>query len=527
MRKSLKIVTGALALATVGTSAPPLFAGSPGRSSTAPSTGQGLIAPDVGANGVLKITDRGAPQTKRLALGKGKSLLIDFPYDLRDVLVGDPESVDAVVQTSNRVFLVAKKTGQTNAFFFDANGNQVLTLEITVGADLTSLDDLIRRLIPGSNVRAELAGSAIAITGSVRTPADSARASEIANQFAKANSDQLQSSGASAATAAGFGGQSQQKGSSGEKQVINLLTIEGEDQVMLRVQVAEVQRTALKQFGIDLGLGVQGNNFNHVLGSVPGGWGTGASQITGVAGAGGVIKGASTGIGGSIGFGGIGGISYAMKTLEKDGLIKTLAEPNLTAVSGETAKFLAGGEFPIESCTIQGCTITYKQYGIGLAFTPVVMSEGRISLKIETEVSELDTSAVVQTSNGRQVFALKTRQAKSTVEIPSGGSLAMAGLISEVTKHTVQGFPGLKDLPVLGTLFRSTDFQKDETELVIIVTPYAVRPTAAQNLARPTDGLAAPSDMKMNFLGHLNKVYGKGTSVPDGGLKGDHGFIVE
>jgi pilus assembly protein CpaC len=520
MRKSLKIVTGALALATVGTSAPPLLAGGPSRStgqSAGPSTGQGLIAPDVGANGVLKITDRGAPQTKRLALGKGKSLLIDFPYDLRDVLVGDPESVDAVVQTSNRVFLVAKKTGQTNAFFFDANGNQVLTLEITVGADLTSLDDLVRRLIPGSNVRAELAGSAIAITGSVRTPADSARAAEIATQFAKANSDQLQSSGASAATAAGFGGQSQQKASNGDKQVINLLTIEGEDQVMLRVQVAEVQRTALKQFGIDLGASIQAGNFTTVLGSNPGGFGTGADKInSGVSGAGGAVK-----------LGGVGSVSYAMRTLEKDGLIKTLAEPNLTAVSGETAKFLAGGEFPIESCTLQGCTITYKQYGIGLAFTPVVMSEGRISLKIETEVSEIDTSAIIQAANGRQIFALKTRQAKSTVEIPSGGSLAMAGLISEVTKHTIQGFPGLKDVPVLGTLFRSSDFQKDETELVIIVTPYAVRPTAAQNLARPTDGLAAPSDMKMNFLGHLNKVYGKGTSVPDGGLKGDHGFIVE
>jgi pilus assembly protein CpaC len=521
MRKSLKIVTGALLLATVGTSAPPLLAGSPSRSPgqpVGPSAGQGLIAPDVGANGVLKITDRGAPQTKRLALGKGKSLLIDFPYDLRDVLVGDPESVDAVVQTSNRVFLVAKKTGQTNAFFFDANGNQVLTLEITVGADLTSLDDLIRRLIPGSNVRAELAGSAIAITGSVRTPADSARAAEIANQFAKANSDQLQSSGASAATAAGFGGSSQQKAGGGDKQVINLLTIEGEDQVMLRVQVAEVQRTALKQFGIDLALTVQRGNFTHVLGSAPGGFGTGADKI---------ISG-STGVGGSFGLGGVGGISYAMKTLEKDGLVKTLAEPNLTAVSGETAKFLAGGEFPIPVCTLNnGCQITYKQYGIGLAFTPVVMSEGRISLKIETEVSEIDTSANVQSFNGTNVFALKTRQAKSTVEIPSGGSLAMAGLISENTKQTIQGFPGLKDVPVLGTLFRSTDFQKDETELVIIVTPYVVRPTAPQNLARPTDGLAAPSDMKMNFLGHLNKVYGKGTSVPDGGLKGDHGFIVE
>jgi pilus assembly protein CpaC len=510
MRKSYKVVTGALLLATVGTSAPPLLAGPPSRTAGQP---QALIAPDVGLNGVLKITDRGGTQHKRLALGKGKSLLIEFPFELRDVLVGDPESVDAVVQSSNRVFMIAKKTGQTNAFFFDTNGQQVLTLEITVGADLTALDDLLRRLIPGSNVKTELAGGAIALTGSVRTPIDSARAAEIAIQFAKANSDQLQSTGISATTAAGFQGQSQQKAGADSRPVINLLTIEGEDQVMLRVQIAEVQRTTAKQFGIDLGASVQAGNFTTSVLSSPLGLGSTASL-------------SSTGTNGKINLGGVGSVSYALRTLEKDGLVKILAEPNLTAVSGETAKFLAGGEFPFQTCDFNnGCTINFKEYGVGLAFTPVVMTEGRISLKIETEVSELVTSTV--TAGGFTVPALTKRSAKSTVELPSGGSLAMAGLISETTRQTANGFPGMKDIPVLGTLFRSRDFQKDETELVIIVTPFTVRPTAAQNLARPTDGLAAPSDMKANFLGHLNKVYGKGTAVPDGGLKGDHGFIVE
>jgi pilus assembly protein CpaC len=520
MRKSLKIVTGVLLLATVGTSAPPLFAGPPNRS---PGQSQGLIAPDVGLNGILKITDRGGNQTKRLALGKGKSLLIEFPYELRDVLVGDPESVDAVVQTSNRVFMVAKKTGQTNAFFFDTNGQQVLTLEITVGADLTSLDDLIRRLIPGSNVRSELAGGAIALTGSVRTPADSARCADIAFQFAKANSDQLQSTGATVGAVAGFGGQSQQKTASADgRPVINLLTIEGEDQVMLRVQVAEVQRTLLKQFGIDLGASIQAGNFSTSL--ISGGASAlanlGLDPNTTPANA---VTYNSNGTTGNIGIPGAGNLRYALRALERDGLIKTLAEPNLTAVSGETAKFLAGGEYPIRYCDgLNGCTATFKEYGIGLAFTPVVMSEGRISLKIETEVSELSNDGAVD-----GIKALKKRSAKSTVELPSGGSLAMAGLISETTRQSVEGFPGLKDLPVLGTLFRSREFTKDETELVVIVTPYAVRPTAVQNLARPSDGLASPTDMKANFLGHLNKIYGKGTSAPDGGLKGDHGFIVE
>jgi pilus assembly protein CpaC len=523
MRKSLNIVTGVLLLATVGTSAPPLLAGPPSRS---PGQSQGLIAPDVGTNGVLKITDRGANQTKRLALGKGKSLLIEFPYDLRDVLVGDPDSVDAVVQTSNRVFMIAKKTGQTNAFFFDVNGQQVLTLEITVGADLSALDDLIRRLIPGSNVHTELAGNAIALVGSVRTPADSARAAEIATQFSKANSDQLQqTAGAStggaagSSTSVGFQGQAQKSGGAGDRPVINLLTIEGEDQVMLRVQVAEVQRTLLKQFGIDLAASVQAGSFSTGIVS---GSATALGNLGLDAAGKGIISQNTNGTNGLLKAGSA-DIRYALRALERDGLIKTLAEPNLTAVSGETAKFLAGGEYPYTVCNnTNGCTVAFKEYGIGLAFTPVVMTEGRISLKIETEVSELSTDGAVGS-----YLALKKRAAKSTVELPSGGSIAMAGLISETTRQSIEGFPGLKDVPILGTLFRSREFKKDETELVIIVTPYTVRPTSPQNLARPTDGLASPTDMKANFLGHLNKIYGKGTNAPDGGLKGDHGFIVE
>ena len=220
-------------------------------------------------------------------------------------------------------------------------------------------------------------------------------------------------------------------------------------------------------------------------------------------------------------------LAAALRAMERDGLVRTLAEPNLTAVSGETAKFLAGGEYPIPVVDSNGkLSVTFKEFGVGLAFTPVVLSEGRISLKIETEVSELtDAGAVTLTSI--TIPALKKRQAKSTVELPSGGSLALAGLISEDTRQNIDGFPGLKDVPVLGTLFRSRDFTKKETELVVIVTPYIVRPTARQNLARPDDGLAPASDLKANFLGHLNRVYGRGRELPPGDLKGDYGFIVE
>ena len=514
-------------------------------------------------NSVLQISARGPfPMTTKVSLGTSKSLLVQFPFELRDVLVSDPEKMDAVVQSSNRVFLIAKKVGQTNAFFFDTHGKQVLTLEVSVGADLSALDDLIRRFVPGSSVKSEMAGNAIVLTGVVRTPVDAARSGDLAFQFAQANRNAISSSFSSASKGGGDGetttqsqvGQGQQA-SAGKKSdlVINLLAIEGEEQVMLKVTVAEVQRTILKQFGINLGAAIQSGNFSTAiltenalpltaaagLGKLPiPGIGTEALE------AGSAVSCATTGVlcnynagpgGKTFGNSGLsnsyswrnGTVSSALRAMERDGLVRTLAEPNLTAVSGETAKFLAGGEFPIPLVDSTGkMSVTFKEFGVGLAFTPVVMSEGRISLKIETEVSELTDVGAVTLSDIR-IPALKKRQAKSTVELPSGGSLALAGMISEDTRQNIDGFPGLKDVPVIGALFRSRDFSKNETELVVIVTPYVVRPTSRKNLARPDDGLAAATDRKANFLGHINRVYGRGRELPPGALRGEYGFIVE
>ena len=514
-------------------------------------------------NSVLQISARGPfPMTTKVSLGTSKSLLVQFPFELRDVLVSDPEKMDAVVQSSNRVFLIAKKVGQTNAFFFDTHGKQILTLEVSVGADLSALDDLIRRFVPGSSVKSEMAGNAIVLTGVVRTPVDAARSGDLAFQFAQANRNAISSSFSSASKGGGDAetttqtqvGQGQQA-SGGKKSdlVINLLAIEGEEQVMLKVTVAEVQRTILKQFGINLGAAIQSGNFSTAiltenalpltaaagLGKLPiPGIGTEALE------AGSAVSCATTGVlcnynagpgGKTFGNSGLsnsyswrnGTVSSALRAMERDGLVRTLAEPNLTAVSGETAKFLAGGEFPIPLVDSTGkMSVTFKEFGVGLAFTPVVMSEGRISLKIETEVSELTDVGSVTLSDIR-IPALKKRQAKSTVELPSGGSLALAGMISEDTRQNIDGFPGLKDVPVIGALFRSRDFSKNETELVVIVTPYVVRPTSRKNLARPDDGLAAATDRKANFLGHINRVYGRGRELPPGALRGEYGFIVE
>lgn len=484
---------------------------------------------------VLRIAEHELGGTKGVTLARNKSMLIELPRDMRDVIVSSPETVDAVVQSSNRVYLIGKKVGQANVFVFDTNGDQILTLEFLVEYDTAPLDALYRRLLPGSNIKSEILNETIILTGSVRSPIDANRASDIASRFIMNPNSNAQ----------------EQDARQGRK-VINMLAVEADDQVQLRVVVAEVERSVLKQFGINIGADINAGNFVYsVLTSnalpltsaaglgalaVPA-IGTGGSSSTGVgsgctsatclynSGPAANTFGNSGVAGGYVA--GNGRIVQTLRALERDGLVKTLAEPNLTAVSGETAKFLAGGEYPIPSVDSTGqISVTFKEFGVGVAFTPVVLTEGRISLKIETEVSELSNDGAVTLSN-ISIPALKKRQAKSTVEVPSGGSIALAGLIREQTKQNIDGFPGLKDLPVLGTLFRSRDFIKSESELVIIVTPLLVKPTARGNLATPTDGLAAATDKKANFLGHLNRIYGKGQPAPDGGLKGNYGFIVE
>lgn len=477
---------------------------------------------------VIRITrsDR-LPQTRSIRLGKNKSVLIELPVGLRDVVVSDPKIMDAVVQSANRVYLIGKANGQSNAFFFDASGQQILTLEVSIERDTSVLDALFRRLIPGSNIKTEMLNDTLILTGQVRTPSDSNQAAQIASRFAVDKPASNNRHGA---------------------KVINLLKVDGEEQVMLKVTVAEVQRTLLKQLGINLAGGISAGNFATSLLTAN------ALPLTAAAGLGGLPTpgflpkiddknpcanrtcfyndGPTAETYGNSGLdggwsNGRGNVNGALRALERDGLVRTLAEPNLTAISGESAKFLAGGEFPVPIVDSQGAlSVTFKEFGVAVAFTPVVLSAGRISLKIETEVSELSNSGAVTLSN-ISIPALKKRSAKSTVELPSGGTIAMAGLIQEDTRQNIDGLPGLKNLPVLGTLFRSRDYIKKETELVVFVTPYLVRHTSRRKLARPDDGYEAATDKAGIFLGHVNRIYGRGKAIPAGGLKGDYGFIVD
>nr|RAV91185.1 hypothetical protein DBT45_09275 [Aerococcus tenax] len=305
-----------------------------------------------------------------------------------------------------------------------------------------------------------------------------------------------------------------------------MLSIDGKEQVMLKVTVAEMQRNVIKQLGVNLSTADDIGNFAlrlstlnpfSIQGAAIGGLSsTAPNQTTGVTQASGFNTSKTS-------------IQGAIQALEENGLVRTLAEPTLTAISGENAKFLAGGEFPIPvSKDLQGnITVQYKPFGVGLAFTPVVMSEGRISLKISTEVSELTTTGAIQ-SQGLSIPGLHVRRAETTLELPSGGSLVMAGLLSDQTKQNIDGVPGAKDLPVLGALFRSRDYQKNETELVVIVTPYIVDPTNRKNIALPTDGYAPASDLDTVLMGKLNATYGVNRDAPmDRKLEGPVGFVVD
>jgi pilus assembly protein CpaC len=431
----------------------------------------------------------GAGKNSRfLAIGIGKSSVVELPEDAKDVLVADPKIANAVVRSARRAYLIGVAPGQTNVIFFNGAGEQIAAYDIEVGRDASGVRDALRKMMPAANINIDMVGDSVVLSGTVASAADAQKVVEAAARLVN----------------------DQQK-------VVNGLTINGKEQVLLKVTVAEVQRTVLKQLGLDLsGSNIQiGNavlNFNSdnpfsvQNQSISNNNLTPTFPLSG------------------------GKLTATFRAMEQSGVMRTLAEPNLTAISGESAKFLAGGEFPVpggQSCDQSGTCqvqIQFKQFGVGLEFTPVVLSEGRISLKIGTEVSELSSDGAIKLTN-ITIPALKVRRASSTVELPSGGSLALGGLIQEQTKQNINGVPALMNLPILGTLFKSRDYQNGQTELVIIVTPYIVNPVAPRNLSRPDDGFVDPSDPQTVFMNQLNRTYGLRGTADARSNRGNYGFI--
>jgi pilus assembly protein CpaC len=425
-------------------------------------------------------------------LGIGKSLVIDLPRDIKDVLVAEPKFATAVVRSTRRAYLIGVAVGQTNIYFFDAEGRQIAGFDVAVTRDLNGVRAMLQKMFPHGEVRVDGVGEGVMLTGSVASAIESQQAYDVAARLV----------------------------GDGTK-VVNNLTIRGRDQVMLKVTVAEVQRDVIKQLGVDLNgslsYGSAVLNFNNsnpftALGQplVDGNAVTGQFKT----------------------------VAATLRAMERAGVIRTLAEPTLTAISGEAANFLAGGEFPVPAgytCdpVTRNCqlAIQFKKFGVGLNFTPVVMSEGRISLRVLTEVSELSNEnaiQLVQGSSTQTIPSIKTRRAETTVEIPSGGALALAGMIQEQTKHQISGLPGLMQVPVLGALFKSRDYVNRQTELMVIVTPYIARAVAQKDLSRPDDGFADTADPSAIFLSRINKIYGKpGQPGPQPAYRGKYGFILD
>ncbi len=469
----------------------------------------------------------GAPLNKSVKLGLNKSLVIDLPRDARDLLVSNPDIADAVIRTPRRIYLTGIKIGQANIIVFDRAGTQIVTLDLDVERDGVDLNALLRRLIPDSDINVEVLSDNIVLTGSVKNAADSTKAQNLAEAFIGGAKSDSNSASSASTKPAGAGDTtisvvaSTSTGAAAVNsapKVINLLTINGEDQVFLKVTVAEVQRNIAKQLGIDLSaVGGSTGFVTSLVSQNP--FAVQNKAISDTAITAGYFKNDANNFGGTL------------RALEQTGMIRTLAEPTLTAISGESASFLAGGEFPVPTgfdATTRQLSVAFKQFGVALSFSPVVLTEGRISLHIKTEVSSLSNEGAVAIAAGVSIPSLKVRRAETTLELPSGGAMIMGGLLQDDINQSISGLPGLKNLPVLGTLFRSRDFQRNETELVIFVTPYLVKPVSPNSIARPDDGFAPAGDGTASFLGRINRVYGvKGAPAPAGAYRGTYGFIFE
>jgi len=451
---------------------------------------------------VLNVSSSEHAMARKLDLSIGRSLIVELPRDAKEVFVANPKVANAVVRSARKLFIIGIADGSTSMFVIDAEGRQITALEIAVGRDLNVLRQTLRTALPRAQIEVKPAGNSILLVGNVSNASEATQAVDIANAFVGVSGGLFTSS----------------KGA-----VINSLSIRGRDQVMVKVVVSEVSRKAIKQLGINSTGEWKLGNFS-IMPTIDNPLPLQPQALAATA--------ITAGIGNST--------NFTLRALERAGLSRVLAEPTVTAISGESAKFTAGGEVPVPSgYTCDGanvCTlgIQYRPIGVALNFTPIVLSDNKISMRIATEVTELDFENQLRLSDtrvsDRQVVnapAFRVRKSDTTVELPSGGTLATAGLIQRVSKSSLNGFPGLMNLPIIGVLFRSRDYQREETELMITATPYIAKPMEPNQVQRPDDGFVEAHDAQAVLLGRLNKIYGtSGGAVPQA-YKGRVGFIAD
>ena len=421
-------------------------------------------------------------------LSLNKTRPVKLERDVRDVIIGNPDIADIVVRAPGEVYLIGRTVGVTNVFLVDVNGNLIRKLEVVVQPDGDSVQAALHSLLPKERIEAKGVGDSIVLTGVASSDAVAAQAQQIARRFVKTDTN-----------------------------VVNMITIGSEQQVLIKVKVAEIQKSVLKELGASNLISPQ------TLGPLSLDFAAAATGLT------------SSVFAGTLGVN-INDLDATFQLLETQGLLRTLAEPNLLAISGEPASMLAGDEYPVVAVSDKGdsstVSVEYKPFGVSLAFLPVVMGPGRIWLKVSTEVSALSqqNSVVIPFGDDSfEILGLQTRRANSTIELPSGGGIMIAGLLQNDIQSTVNGVPGLMDLPILGSLFRSTSFQRSETELVILVSVILAKPTDPDQLVAATDGFAPSHDLDRYFIGNLQNIYVKrppAADLPPDGPKGPIGYII-
>jgi pilus assembly protein CpaC len=431
----------------------------------------------------LTITASSFGATRDISIGLNKSLILDLPVDAREVIVSQPGVANAILRSKRRAVLQSTGSGNTNIIFLDANGRTIVVLDVSVKGAVSNvaaaLRDAYAKVLPGSNIAVESVGlvdaqgntiNRVVLSGTVNSAEDADKALKIAGQFA--GSDQ---------------------------NVASVITVAGPQQVMLKVTVAEVQRNLAKQLGINLS-----GSFS--VGSISGGFNTPMATNAQIAAVGGNT---TIPIGSS-------SIDVELRALETRGGLRTLAEPVLTALSGQPASFLAGGELPYETIDADGRRVVdFKPYGVQLEFTPTIKSNGAIQLEVKSTVSE-------PAGQG----ALNTRDVSTTVELGVGQTLSIGGMLSERSRQDIRRLPGLGDIPILGALFRSREYTSDRTELIFLVTPYYARAKTEMPIL-PTDDIHFAGDAEAIFLGHIETIYGVGPDGMRGSYDGSVGFLLD
>ncbi|WP_116653294.1 type II and III secretion system protein family protein [Pelagibacterium sediminicola] len=408
-------------------------------------------------------------RTQHIEIGVNKSIIIDLPLEAGEVIVSQPEVANAIMRTRSRAVIQGMAAGETNIFFLDPSGSGIAVIEISVAQDSSGLAATINRLLPGARVQVQSFSNSVILSGDVQSGDDMEKAVAIAAQYV-----------------------------GGDQNVTSVINVAGGQQVALKVVVAEIKRDAARALGINLSGSLSVGALNLGLNSNP--------PVGDTVGA---YRGDFTQ--------GNFSVNASLRALQNRDALRLLAEPVLTAMSGQAANFHVGGELPIRVTKDGETSYDYKEYGIKLDFTPTVRSNGLIALDIDTEVSE-----VSDTITG----ALNTRSAATSVELPAYQTLAIAGLLEERTRRQINQLPGLGNIPILGALFRSYEYSTSQTELVILVTPMIAQPTHAQPQL-PTDTYVPSSDAEAMFLGRMESLYGVSGGHGGGQFRGSVGFVLD